>query len=322
MSEHAVLQQDQQNSQPAKPNKSRFIGPVLMAVITVLAAVGLYLLQFVKYGLSGDPQDWAHFGAYIAGTAGVGLVASTLWALIITLQQQQHLLDQQQKSIELQKSMLSLQEAEMKLTRDELASTSRSNQQMAIYQSLDRLLPGFIDSFRNFVEPEQGSDCKGVVFDYDDYRKNHPLDDYWSDIFSDYPSRSSDYHHYFSIRLNMFYEKAAPLVEYCVQISKVDQNLKNYIYQSIFELKGFLSCIYAYSASTESERFEECMMFLLGLLNPNEIEYVASAVVWRKAVENGFQKELGSEKLCDKDGEVLDEEMILKRIEERDFSVF
>lgn len=316
MSETKEQEQGQQNSQPEKTKKALFLGPVLLGIVTALVSVALYLIQFGPNGLSGDTHDWANFGSYLAGTLGVVLVGATLWAFIITLRQQQTLL-------EVQRAMLETQKQEMKATREELASTSRSNQQIAIYQSLDRLLPDFIDGFKTFVEPEDGSEFKGIVFDFIDHEKKYPLDDYWSDVFADEPSQSSEYWNYFGCFLHHCYSRAIPLVQYCVQVSKTDQNLRNYIYQSIYDFKGFLACVYAYAGrDTDSEQFKESMSFLLGVVDPDEIQYVASAVMWRKAVQNDFQKQSGSGKLCDTDGNVIDESMILQRLEVRDFSVF
>lgn len=137
--------------------------PGLLALVVTGVAVAAYLMNFSGAGISSDPANWAHFGSYLAGTAGVGLVASTLWALIITLRQQQHLLDQQQKSIELQERMLQVQKEEMELTRKELASTSESNRKMVAYQSLDRLLPIFINNFDKDLKECLSLPIEGVI---------------------------------------------------------------------------------------------------------------------------------------------------------------
>lgn len=114
--------------------KAAFIGLLIILSFTAIAPVALYFIQFAANGLSGDTQDWAHFGSYLAGTLGVMLIGATLWALIITLRQQQALL-------EIQREMLKTQKKEMQETRDELARTAKSNEKAAMIRSVETVFP-------------------------------------------------------------------------------------------------------------------------------------------------------------------------------------
>ncbi|WP_431026175.1 hypothetical protein [Halomonas sp. H5] len=68
---------------------------ILLAPIPVL----FYVFNFKGFGVSDDPGDWASFGAYMSGTVGVIALLATIDALIVTISQQDKLLDQQERQI-------------------------------------------------------------------------------------------------------------------------------------------------------------------------------------------------------------------------------
>ncbi|WP_152662882.1 hypothetical protein [Halomonas sp. HG01] len=63
------------------------------------ASVGFYMFQFAGNDLSTDSGAWADFGAYLSGTVGVAAVTFTLFALILTLRQQDSIIEAQEEQI-------------------------------------------------------------------------------------------------------------------------------------------------------------------------------------------------------------------------------
>ncbi|WP_148266805.1 hypothetical protein [Chromohalobacter israelensis] len=58
-------------------------------------AIGLYLYQFGGGELDSDSSVWADLGTYLSGTVGVAAVTFTLFALILTLKQQDAIIEAQ-----------------------------------------------------------------------------------------------------------------------------------------------------------------------------------------------------------------------------------
>ncbi|MCT8469448.1 hypothetical protein KZO85_12715 [Chromohalobacter canadensis] len=82
----------------------RFLVGGTLAVCAV--ATGFYIYQFGGGGLANDSSAWSDFGAYLSGTVGVTAVAFTLFALIVTLKQQDALVDKQEELIEQQRTQI------------------------------------------------------------------------------------------------------------------------------------------------------------------------------------------------------------------------
>lgn len=81
---------------------------VLVGLVVVIGGVAIYCYvgKFGANGLSQKSEDWANFATYISGTVGVAAVVATLIAFVITLRQQQKLVESQEKVVSLQKNEL------------------------------------------------------------------------------------------------------------------------------------------------------------------------------------------------------------------------
>ncbi|MCE8002540.1 hypothetical protein [Billgrantia ethanolica] len=79
---------------------------VLGVVLVCGVAFGAYGIHFYGWPLSDDPKDWASFANYASGTAGVAILAATLLAFLVTLNQQNRLIEKQDKMIEQQERQL------------------------------------------------------------------------------------------------------------------------------------------------------------------------------------------------------------------------
>lgn len=106
--------------------------------VVLLLAIGPYLWSFRGAALSGRPEDWGSFGAYVSGTLGVAIVGATLLALMVTLIQQKKMLTQQEKVIQQQD--------------DQLAAMDEHNKKMAAYDQADKLFPVLMSSFHNMLD--------------------------------------------------------------------------------------------------------------------------------------------------------------------------
>ncbi|TNH20003.1 hypothetical protein [Halomonas sp. BL6] len=85
--------------------KKYYVHVILVGLVAVVGGVAafLYIDQFGANGFSNKSEDWANFATYISGTVGVAAVVATLIAFVITLRQQQKLIDSQDSQIELVK---------------------------------------------------------------------------------------------------------------------------------------------------------------------------------------------------------------------------
>lgn len=78
----------------------------IAVLIVAVVAVGAYAWNFRELSISTDTGKWADFATYLSGTVGVAAVVATLLAFVITLRQQQKLVDSQEKVVSLQKNEL------------------------------------------------------------------------------------------------------------------------------------------------------------------------------------------------------------------------
>ncbi|MGO2265145.1 hypothetical protein [Halomonas sp.] len=132
-------------------------------LVGLVAAVGgvaayLYIDQFGSNGFSKKSEDWANFATYISGTVGVAAVVATLIAFVITLRQQQALIDSQDK-------MIAKQEKQIKLTKKQLSNEKLSREVEFAYQASLNIFPVLLKSIDkrlvkggiNFYDNESGS---------------------------------------------------------------------------------------------------------------------------------------------------------------------
>ncbi|MBZ5876005.1 hypothetical protein [Chromohalobacter israelensis] len=70
------------------------------ALAVSAVSIWFYVSQFGGNGLANDSGMWADFGAYLSGTVGVTAVTFTLFALILTLRQQDSLLAEQRRQVD------------------------------------------------------------------------------------------------------------------------------------------------------------------------------------------------------------------------------
>lgn len=122
-----------------------------------VVACGFYIYQFGSNGLSPKSEDWANFATYISGTVGVAAVVATLMAFVITLRQQQKLLDSQDELISDQKQQLKLSEAQL---FEVMAKEKRDIAFANIRDVLPLILAGFKRSLELKLVPLAGSDAK------------------------------------------------------------------------------------------------------------------------------------------------------------------
>ncbi|MCW4148536.1 hypothetical protein OM427_03185 [Halomonas sp. 18H] len=88
--------------------------PVL---VTAIVAIGAYVINFWGLQPSDKPNDWAAFATYVSGTVGVAAVVATLFAFVITLRQQQKLINSQDKQLDIAKQQLYLAESKEAVER-------------------------------------------------------------------------------------------------------------------------------------------------------------------------------------------------------------
>lgn len=105
-----------------KSHQRRWIYWLLIggALAVSAASIWFYVSQFGGNGLANDSGIWADFGAYLSGTVGVTAVTFTLFALILTLRQQDSLLAEQRRQID---------------------QASINQRRISAYQRVDSLLP-------------------------------------------------------------------------------------------------------------------------------------------------------------------------------------
>lgn len=81
-----------------KTNKS-FLTLILITLLIITFALGMYFWNFHSYGLSNETADWASFGAYVGGILGTCFAFATFWMLFSTFRLQQ----KQSENTEVQK---------------------------------------------------------------------------------------------------------------------------------------------------------------------------------------------------------------------------
>lgn len=102
-------------------------------------AIGAYSWRFWAWYPSKDPENWANFATYLSGTVGVSAVVATLMAFIITLRQQQKLIDSQDQMLKEQKIQISQTKTQIIEEKD------RRSIELA-YDNVKNILPVMISS--------------------------------------------------------------------------------------------------------------------------------------------------------------------------------
>lgn len=87
---------------------------VVWAVVIASVFFGAFFLKFGSWPTSDDPADWADFATYLSGTIGVTAVVGTLFAFVVTLSQQQKLIDSQDKMLKKQKKQIKINKIQLK----------------------------------------------------------------------------------------------------------------------------------------------------------------------------------------------------------------
>jgi len=113
-------------------------------LLVAIAAIGFYAWHFRELKLSTDTGDWADFATYLSGTVGVAAVVATLFAFVITLRQQQKLIDSQDNQLKVAKSQLLEEE---KRRRKELAYNCAINIVPSIAIKLEQQLDMTVSEF-------------------------------------------------------------------------------------------------------------------------------------------------------------------------------
>lgn len=80
----------------------------IAVLIVAVVAVGAYAWNFRELSISTDSGKWADFATYLSGTVGVAAVVATLMAFVVTLRQQQKLVDSQDEMLKKQQTQIEL----------------------------------------------------------------------------------------------------------------------------------------------------------------------------------------------------------------------
>ncbi|MEG3080837.1 hypothetical protein R3F64_13315 [Halomonas sp. 5021] len=133
--------------------------------VTALIAVVAYIWNFWSWPPSQKPADWADFATYISGTVGVAAVVATLIAFVITLRQQNRLINSQGE-------MIDKQEEQLDVSKNQLALSRQKEKLEMVYRNSFQVLPIMVDalcaksekSFPYYVsfDKDKGGEC--VVF--------------------------------------------------------------------------------------------------------------------------------------------------------------
>lgn len=124
---------------------------VVWVVVLTSIFLGAYFLKFGNWPTSNDPGDWAEFATYLSGTVGVTAVVGTLFAFVVTLRQQQKLIDSQDK-------MIVKQERQIKVSETQLKNEKSSREVEFAYQASINIFPMLLKSI------EKGFLVGGVGF--------------------------------------------------------------------------------------------------------------------------------------------------------------
>lgn len=94
--------------------KKYYVHIILVGLVAVVGGVAAYFYidQFGANGFSNKSEDWANFATYISGTVGVAAVVATLIAFVITLRQQQKLINSQEEMLKEQRNQIKLVETQ------------------------------------------------------------------------------------------------------------------------------------------------------------------------------------------------------------------
>lgn len=181
-----------------------FTNVILVGLVAAVGGVAAYLYidQFGSNGFSNKSEDWANFATYISGTVGVAAVVATLIAFVITLRQQQALIDSQDLMLKEQRKQISMSESQIEIEK------KRREIDLA-YDNVKYILPMMLEyvelSLKEFVMPSESMKIviRGAGMEYSDFvRKDlfvHP--NRLSYFLNDDEERSSDIESYINMTM-------------------------------------------------------------------------------------------------------------------------
>lgn len=127
---------------------------VVWVLILASIFIGAFFLKFGSWPTSDDPGDWADFATYLSGTVGVTAIVGTLRAFVITLRQQNELVESQ-KQIQID------QRRQIDISESQLLEAKRKDERDEAYANMRDILPlmlrGFDKSLGYTIKPPQGS---------------------------------------------------------------------------------------------------------------------------------------------------------------------
>ncbi|WP_219863159.1 hypothetical protein [Vreelandella piezotolerans] len=169
-------------------------------VVVAIVALAAYILNFWGRPPSVDPGDWADFATYVSGTVGVAAVVATLVAFVITLRQQQKLIDSQEE-------LLKKQDEQLSVAKNQVLATERRNAVEQAYLNVKDVLPQLLNAFSESLDynfsPESGS----------------RLEDY---LISLYEGERL-------FKMHEFYSKPCRLIYYCENYDFDANEIRNYV---------------------------------------------------------------------------------------------
>ncbi|MCK0715647.1 hypothetical protein ACFO0U_00850 [Chromohalobacter sarecensis] len=112
---------------------------LVFVVVVCVIALGLFGIHFFERPLSDDSNEWANFANYVSGTVGVAVLAGTLLAFLITLHQQNKLIEKQDEMIKQQDDMIEQQKRQL----DEAEIHQRKTE---AYTRAEKIFPTLLSS--------------------------------------------------------------------------------------------------------------------------------------------------------------------------------
>lgn len=116
----------------------------IAVLIVAVIAIGAYAWNFRELAISTDTGKWADFATYLSGTVGVAAVVATLMAFVITLRQQQKLIDSQDK-------MIIKQNKQIKISKKQLKAEEMRRQIELAHNKAAVLFPPMFNDFVSYL---------------------------------------------------------------------------------------------------------------------------------------------------------------------------
>ncbi|MCW4148537.1 hypothetical protein OM427_03190 [Halomonas sp. 18H] len=126
----------------------------IAVLIVAFVAIGAYAWYFRKMEIITDTSKWADFATYLSGTVGVAAVVATLIAFVITIRQQQSLVNSQDE-------MLKAQREQIKVTEN-LSSHDRA------YKGSFEIFPVLVEIFKEALKKPTKIYVRGMDVDKPD----------------------------------------------------------------------------------------------------------------------------------------------------------